>query len=54
MKVNDREVKRWHERMERLPYEQYAADVEADNPEKRAAASIDWLTIIRKKYQRKN
>jgi hypothetical protein len=54
MKVNDREVKRWLERMERLPFEQYAADVGADDPEKRAGALIDWLTMIRKKYQRKN
>jgi hypothetical protein len=53
MKVDDREVKRWRERMERLPFEQYAAGVEAD-PEKRAAAFIDWLIMIRKKYQRKN
>jgi hypothetical protein len=54
MKVDDREVKRWRERMERLPFEQYAADVEADDPEKRAAAFIDYYTTIRKKYQRKN
>jgi hypothetical protein len=54
MKVDDREVMRWRERMERLPFEQYAAGVEADDPEKRAAAFIDWLIMIRKKYQRKN
>jgi hypothetical protein len=54
MKVDDREVKRWLEQMERLPFEQYAADVEADDPEKRAAAFIDYYTTIRKKYQRKN
>jgi hypothetical protein len=54
MKVNDREVKRWREQMERLPFEQYADDVGADDPEKRAAALIDWLTMIRKKYQRKS
>jgi hypothetical protein len=54
MTVDDREVKRWLEQMERLPFEQYAADVEADEPEKRAAAFIDYYTTIRKKYQRKN
>jgi hypothetical protein len=54
MKVDDREVKRWRERMESLPFEQYAADVEADDPEKRAAAFTDYYTTIRKKYQRKN
>jgi hypothetical protein len=54
MKVDDREVKRWRERMESLPFEQYAADVEADDPEKRAVAFTDWLTKIRKKYQRPN
>jgi hypothetical protein len=54
MKVNDREVKRWREQMERLPFEQYADDVGADDPEKRAAALIDWMTMIRKKYQRKS
>jgi hypothetical protein len=54
MKVNDREVKRWRERMERLPFEQYADDVGADDPEKRAAAFIDYYMTIRKKYQRKN
>jgi hypothetical protein len=54
MKVDDREVKRWLEQMERLPFEQYAADVKADDPEKRAVAFIDYYTTIRKKYQRKN
>jgi hypothetical protein len=54
MKVGDREVKRWRERMKRLPFEQYAADVEADDPEKRATAFIDYYMTIRTKYQRKN
>ena len=54
MKVDDREVKRWLDRMEQLPFEQYAADAGADDDEKRAAAFIDYYTMIRKKYRRKN
>jgi hypothetical protein len=54
MKVSRYEIRRWRARAERLPFEQYAADVGADDDEKRAAAFIDWLTMIRKKYQRKS
>ena len=54
MKVDDREVKRWLEQMEMLRFEQYAADVGADDDEKRAVAFIDYYTMIHKKYQRKN
>jgi hypothetical protein len=54
MKVSRYEIRRWRAWAERLPFEQYAADVGADDDEKRAAAFIDWLTMIRKKYQRKN
>jgi hypothetical protein len=54
MKVSRYEIRRWRARAERLPFEQYAADVGADDDEKRAAAFVDWLTMIRKKYQRKS
>jgi hypothetical protein len=40
--------------MEKLSFEEFAADMGADDDEKRAAAFIDWLTMIRKKYQRKS
>jgi hypothetical protein len=53
MKVDDREVKRWRERMEKLPFEQYTAEVGADDEDKRGPALIDYLTMIRAKYQRK-
>jgi len=54
MKVSPYQVKQWRERMEELSFEQYAAEVGADDEEKRAAAFIDYLTMIRKKPQRKN
>lgn len=54
MKVTPHQVKTWRERTEKLPFEQYVADVGADDEEKRAAAWIAWLTMIRKKHQRKN
>ena len=53
MKVNDREVRRWRERAERLPYEQYAAKVGASDEEQRAVAFIDYWASISKKHQRK-
>jgi hypothetical protein len=51
MKVDDREVKRWRERMERLPYEKFAAD-NADDDVMSRTTLIDYWTMIRKKHQR--
>jgi hypothetical protein len=53
MKVSAYEVARWRERAERLPFEEYAALVGADDEEKRAAAFIAWLSRVRKRHQRK-
>jgi hypothetical protein len=49
MKVNDREVKRWRERMEKQPYEQYAA-AKTDDELMSGAAFIDYYTMIRRKH----
>jgi hypothetical protein len=53
MNVSPYDVKRWRERAEGLPFAQYAADVGADDEEKRAAARIDYWAMIRRKHQRK-
>jgi hypothetical protein len=54
MKVDDREVKRWRERMAKLPFEQYAAEVGADDEVMSGATFIDYYTMIRRKHQRKH
>jgi hypothetical protein len=54
MNVSRHEVERWIERAEKLLYEQFAAEKGADTEEERAAAFIDYWTMIRKKYQREN
>lgn len=53
LKVSAYEVEQWWKRAEQLPFEQYAAEVGADDEEKRAAAFIDYWAMIRKKHQRK-
>jgi hypothetical protein len=53
MNVSPYEVKQWRERAEELSFTQYAADVGADDEEKRAGALIDYWTMIRRKHQRK-
>jgi hypothetical protein len=53
MKVDGREVKRWRERTEELPYEQYAAG-KTDEEVESGAGLIAYWTMIRKKHQRKN
>jgi hypothetical protein len=40
--------------MEELPFEQFAADRGVDDEQKRAAAFIDYLVMIRMRYQRKS
>jgi hypothetical protein len=47
MNVSPYQVKLWRERMESLPFAQYAADVGADDGEKGAAARIDYWAMIR-------
>ena len=51
MKVSPYHVKQWGERMEALPFEQFAAD-KTDDEVKSGAARIDYLLMIRKPYQR--
>jgi len=46
MKVTDYEVRQWRERMEKLPFEQFAADRGAADEESRAVALIDYWTMI--------
>jgi hypothetical protein len=53
MKVSRDEVKTWRERMERLPYDEFAAD-KTDVEVTSGAAFVEYLTMIRKKYQREN
>jgi hypothetical protein len=47
MKVTRHQVKEWRARMEELPYEQYASEVGAESDEERAAAFLDYVTMIR-------
>jgi hypothetical protein len=52
MKVSPYEVRKWRERAERLPYEEFVADVGAD--EEKRAAFVNYYTMIRKKHRRKD
>jgi hypothetical protein len=52
MKVTRHQVKEWRARMEELPYEQYASEVGAESDEERAAAFLDYLTMIRADHRR--
>lgn len=47
MKVTRHQVKEWRARMEELPYEQYASEMGAESDEERAAAFLDYVTMIR-------
>jgi hypothetical protein len=51
--VTPYEVRMWRERMAKLSFEQFAAEVGADDEEKRAAARIAYWTSIRAKNRRK-
>jgi hypothetical protein len=47
MEVTAYKVKQWRNRAEELPFEQYVADVGADDEVKRGAAFIDYWAMIR-------
>jgi hypothetical protein len=47
MKVTAYEVRQWRDRVRELPFEQYVADVGADDKVKRGAAYIDYWAMIR-------
>jgi hypothetical protein len=53
MKVSPYEIRKWRERMEKLSFEAFAAEVGADDEEERAAAFVAWLSMIRRRHQRK-
>ncbi len=53
MNVSAYEVGEWLKRARHLSFEQYVANVGADDEEKRAVAFIEYWAMIRKKHQRK-
>lgn len=53
IKVSPYEVGQWLKRVRQLSFEQYVAEVGADDEEKRAVAFIEYWTMIRRKHQRK-